>query len=434
MKIKNHIAMLLIVIFFLAATNSIYAAPTVLAPNAILLDYETGEVLFEKNGYEVTYPASTTKVMTAVLVLENANLDDVITIDNDLYVDGASMYLLKGESFTVKELFQALLVRSANDAAEVLAVHISGSIEAFADLMNSRAKELGAKNTNFTNPHGLPDKNHVTTAYDLAMITKHAMSFPLFRETVGTVMLTFDETEQTPEKRYYRNTNQFLWASGTYMDYNGKTISVKYDIVDGVKTGYTSDAQNCLITSAVKDNHRLISVVLGAAGRNVYSDSRYLLDYGFDNFSSYPIVDSQQFEAEVPVKNGLADSVELVTANSLTAVIQKSQDPAQITKEVLINENIAAPIEQGAVLGKIIYTLGERVLGEVDLIAKELIDAKPALLKGKGLGRVIILLLILLVVWQMFIAYLRFNKKRRRYMYGGTRNSYQFSKNIARRR
>ncbi|NLK90627.1 MAG: D-alanyl-D-alanine carboxypeptidase, partial [Clostridiales bacterium] len=185
-------------------------APTIEAPNVILIDYETGKVLFDKNAHRQAYPASTTKVMTAVLTLENADLNDKVTIDYDLYVDGSSMFLLKGESFTVGELLKALLIKSANDCAEALAIHISGSVEKFVEMMNKRAKELGALNTNFVNPHGLTDPNHVTTAYDLAMIAKHAMTFDTFREIVSTTMVSLDATEQTPEARIYRNTNKFL--------------------------------------------------------------------------------------------------------------------------------------------------------------------------------------------------------------------------------
>lgn len=438
MNFKNMKIILISLLAFLIFAKPIYGAePEISAPHGVLIDFETGKVLYDKNAHEPTYPASTTKVMTAILVLEKANLDDVVTIDYDLHVDGSGMYLVKGESFTVKELFQALLIRSANDAAEALAIHISGSIEEFVKLMNERAKELGALNTHFTNPHGLPDENHTTTAYDLAVISRHAMEFPLFRETVSTTMLTFDETEQTPEKRYYRNSNRFLWGTGggNLMDYRGQTINIKYDIVDGIKTGYTNAAQQCLVASAIQDNQRYISVVLGAVGQNIYIDTRTLLDYGYENFSSHVISELHQLESEAPVEKGLVDSIKLITADSFTAILNQDQDPSLITKEIIIEDNITAPIEEGAILGKVIYSLGDEVLGEVNLISEAFVDLKPSLIPWGGFGRYVLIIFIIFVVWQVLVAYIRFQRKRRRYVYGGySRRNYQFSKNILKRR
>ncbi len=438
MNEKKCIGFFSVIFILLFSMAPIYGTATeITAPNGVLMDFETGKVLYEKNAYEPTYPASTTKVMTAILVLEKANLEDVVTIDYDLHVDGSGMYLVKGESFTVKELFQGLLVRSANDAAEALAIHIAGSVEEFAKLMNERAKELGTLNTNFTNPHGLPDENHVTTAYDLAIISKHAMEFPFFRETVSTTMITFDETEQTPEKRYYRNSNRLLWGTGggNLMDYRGETINIKYDIVDGIKTGYTNAAQQCLIASALNNDQRLISVVLGATGSNIYIDTRTLIDYGYENFTIHGMTEANEFQSEAPVKNGVLDSVKLKTADSLSVVLNKDQDPSLITKEVIINENITAPIEEGAVLGKVIYSLGDEILGEVNLIAEAFVDLAPSLFNFSGFGKYILIIFILFIVWQIFVAYIRFQRKRKRYIYGGySKNSYQFSKNMLKRR
>ena len=195
----RHLLIIIIITLIATLIPNIVSAqntPTITAPHGVLIDYETGNVLFSKNAHKQAYPASTTKVMTAILTLENANLNDRVTIDYDLYVEGSSMFLLKGESFTVEELLKALLIKSANDCAEALAIHITGSVEKFVEMMNKRAKELGALNTNFVNPHGLADPNHVTTAYDLAMIAKHAMTFDTFREIVSTTMLNLDATNK----------------------------------------------------------------------------------------------------------------------------------------------------------------------------------------------------------------------------------------------
>ncbi len=403
-----------LIMTFIPNTTFAQGIPTISAPNGVLIDYETGQILFNKNAHEQTYPASTTKVMTAILVLENANLSDTVTIDYDLYVDGSSMYLLKGESFTVEELLHALLIRSANDAAEALAIHIAGSVEEFADMMNQRAKELGALNTNFTNPHGLPDSKHVTTAYDLAMIAKHAMKFDLFREIVSTNMLTFEPTEQTPETRYYRNTNRFLWGTGigNQILYDGKYIDIKYDIIDGIKTGYTGDAGSCLISSGVRDDYRVISVVLGAEGIEVYKDSRTLIDYGHENFSLISLTNNNSESLVASILEGKQGSVDLSIANEKMYAISKYINSNDIKQNVLINENIEAPITKGQVLGKISYSLNGEILEEVDLIANSSIKKLSFIDKALKLSNIFTGVIILFVLWQVFVAYLRVKKKR----------------------
>lgn len=249
------------------------------------MDYETGQVLYEKEAKAPMYPASTTKMMTALLVLEHLDLDQVITVPEDMgMAEGSAMYLLPGESFTVSQLLDALLVKSANDAAILLAQTVAGDVPSFAALMNNRAREIGALDTHFTNPNGLHDPDHVTTAYDLALIGREAMANPVFRARVGQARLTLDETPQTPEKRYFRNTNHFLWSSQLIDD--GSGLAPIYDArVDGIKTGFTTPAGRCLVSSARQGGMRMIAVVLKSQGYEVYADSRKLLNYGLDNFS-----------------------------------------------------------------------------------------------------------------------------------------------------
>ncbi|KAB3537248.1 D-alanyl-D-alanine carboxypeptidase [Alkaliphilus pronyensis] len=431
--------LILPLIFFLFFTSSIFAStpPSITAPHAILMDYETGEIIYQNNGYEEAYPASTAKVLTAILVVENLDLDETITLDYDLFVTGSSMYLLKGESFTVKELLQALLVRSANDVAELFANHISGSVEEFAKLMNERARELGAKNTHFTNPHGLPDPKHVSTAYDLALIGKQAMGYEVLREIFKTTSLVYDETEQTPEKRYFRNNNRFLWGTGigNQILYNGTYIDIKYDIVDGIKTGWTSASQQTLISTAIKNNHRLIAVVLGAEGVNIYSDTRTLLDYGFDKFTLTELVEDNYLETEIPVSKGKVDKIPLYTDNSLSAVIPSNLDISQVTRRVeLLKENIEAPLEAGAILGKLVFSIDDNTIGEVNLVSKEAIEVKPTFLGNKKLLYSILGVISFIILWQILIAFLRFKKRKRRALYYSGGHSYNFSKNIMKKR
>ena len=175
-------------------------------------------------------PASTTKIVTALLAIENLDLEKSITVPEDFQlVDGSSMYLLPGETFTVRELIQAVLIHSANDACVLLAMEISGSVDSFVQLMNQRAIELGATNTHFVNPHGLHDDNHYTTAYDMAIMAREAMKNDEFRKIVGQSSLILPETPKTPEKRIYNNTNRFLWSKSEII-YKNQYIPIKYDI------------------------------------------------------------------------------------------------------------------------------------------------------------------------------------------------------------
>ncbi len=302
---KKFLSFLLVFLFSITTFSdpiSVFADSkdvSISSPNSVVLDYETGKVLYDKNGNKKIYPASTTKIWTAYLVIKNVeNLDDPIEIDKDLAVDGSSMYLEKGEIFTVRELLQGLLIHSSNDAAEVLAEYVSGSKDAFADLMNEEAKAIGAKNTHFNNPHGLPDKKHYTTAYDMALIAREAMSNELIREIVSTKSVTFEMRDTPTSRRFitrtFFNTNKFL-TSTEKIKYKGKYIDIKYDIVDGIKTGYTDDAGRCLLSSAVKNGMRVISAVFKDTGTDVYVDSRTLIDYAFDTYYTQTIINKADY-------------------------------------------------------------------------------------------------------------------------------------------
>ena len=180
------------------------------AETAVLINQKSGQVLFDKNANTPMYPASTTKVLTAIIIIEDLPLDEIVTIDAaSPYAGGSAIALEPGETLTVEQLLNALMITSANDAAEALAIHHSGSIDAFADVMNERAAEMGAVNSNFENPHGLPDPNHMTTAYDLALIAQHAMQSEAFRTIVQTRRYEIPPTNLKKETRYLNSTNSF---------------------------------------------------------------------------------------------------------------------------------------------------------------------------------------------------------------------------------
>lgn len=254
-------------------------------PSSILMETSTGKILYEKNANEVSFPASTTKIMTAILTVENCKLDDVATVShNAVYsipYDYTHASLKEGEELTIEQLLYALMIPSANDAAIVLAEHISGSVEEFAKLMNKKAKELGCKNTHFVNPNGIHNKNHTSTAYDLALMGQYAMKNETIRKIVSTKQFTLPTTNKyNKTDRIFNNTNDLLSTYSRYY-YEGTT---------GVKTGYTGEAGNCIVASAKKNGFEVLLVVLGGKSTSKglserYLDCKTLFDYAFDNYS-----------------------------------------------------------------------------------------------------------------------------------------------------
>ena len=257
------------------------------------MESSTGKIIYEKNGYEKKYPASTTKMLTAILAIEHCNLDEMATASefaiNSIPSGYSTANIQIGESLSVRDLLYALMLQSANESAVVLAEHISGSQEAFADLMNQKAAEIGCKNTHFVNPNGVHDEDHYSTAYDLALIAKYAMQNETFREIVKTTSFTLPATSAYPSNtRTYTNTNNLI-----IYDNRNRPDNYYYEYATGIKTGYTSAAKNCLVSSAEKNGIEYICVVLGASityGNSGSISARYvdtinLFNYAFDNYS-----------------------------------------------------------------------------------------------------------------------------------------------------
>lgn len=357
------------ILFFNLFISSSFASPIepdISAEAAILIEIDSGEILYEKNANAPMYPASTTKIMTALLALEHLNLEDKITVPEDMgLADGSAMYLLPGEVFTVRELLDGLLVKSANDAAVLLARTISGDIQSFATLMNQRAKDIGCTNTSFANPNGLHDPSHTISAHDMALIAREAMKNATFRELVSQVNVTLDETPQTPEKRYFRNTNRFLWSTSKII-YNNEYIPIKYEVVDGIKTGYTGEAGNCLVSSGKKNNIRVISVVFKASGYDVYRDSRLLLDYGFDNFEKKTLIKKDTVLGSQPINYSSQGSLEYGTKEDFVVPYLKSSLPVYNTK-IMLND-LKLPISKGDIVGKLVIS-NDKSTNELTLFA-----------------------------------------------------------------
>lgn len=278
----------------------------------LLLEASTGDILFEKNSNDRMFPASTTKIMTAILVLEKGYLNELVTVSasavNSVPADYVKAPLYAGEELRVEELLYALLLPSANDAANVLAEHISGSIPAFADLMNSKAQELGMANTHFTNPSGIHDNDLYTTASDLSILARYAMRNEKFRDIVKTTTYTLPATAVHPKE------DRELKTSNLLLDSSSK--SYYYEYATGIKTGFTNPAGDCLVASAKKDGIEFIAVCLhsstGSNGlRGKFVDCKVLFNFAFDNYTTY------YKDLQVKLLEEAKESEHLVSENAL---------------------------------------------------------------------------------------------------------------------
>lgn len=258
--------------------------PEIISETAVLMDAMTGQVLYQKNAAQRMYPASTTKIMTGLLVAEHSNPDEIATvtasaIDIEEW-DSASIYLVENEQMSVDSLLYAMMMPSANDASNVLAEHVAGSQVAFADLMNARAAAIGANSTHFANAHGLHDPNHYTTAYDLALITKEAMQNKIFAHYFGAATQTIPATNLNPYERAFMNYQYMLVDTSEYYE----------PAVTGGKVGYTHEAEHTMSTIAEKDGRVLICTVMKSPNRgDKFADTKALLDFGFDGFAQVSV-------------------------------------------------------------------------------------------------------------------------------------------------
>lgn len=357
--------------------------PPIQAKAALLVDRKTGAVIYAQNEHDELYPASLTKIMTCLLVLEaidegRLKLSQEITATptalEGLAEDGSTAGIEAGEILTVEELLYCLMVVSANEAGAILAEKISGSVESFVDRMNAKAKELGCENTHFMNPHGYHDSQHYTSAWDLYLITKAALEHPMFMTICDASSHTVPATNMSDE-RQLNNTN-FLIRSGREY-YNAD--------VHGVKTGSHSMAGNCLVTTAQHASMDLLCVILGADRTQdekgiwwtysfVYTDNLY--NWAFDNFSYQTIFKEDDVAGEAPVSLSSTDHVTLRPAQSVELLLPKDVDLEDLEKTVtLTNDPAEAPIAEGDVLGTMRFTLDGEELAEVDLLAFTSVEA-----------------------------------------------------------
>jgi D-alanyl-D-alanine carboxypeptidase (penicillin-binding protein 5/6) len=360
------------------------AAPEIVGEGAALIDGRNGQFLYEKNPSEHLYPASTTKILTAVIALENGKLDDRVTIPAEACnVEGSAIGLLEGEQMSLEDLLYALLLNSGNDTAIAIAIHTAGSVDKFTALMNKKAAELGAVNSHFNNPNGLPDPNHYSTAHDMALISYYAMQNPEFRKIVATKIRTIDRSDPTAQI-YLENHNRLLW---------------NYEGAIGLKTGYTDEAGQCLVSAANRNGRELLAVVLKTEGSNIWTDSTALLDYGFSAFNNVCLTEAGKFAGEIPVRYGVVDSVPVQTGSSLNYNFTLG-NTADFRQEVKLAANVTAPVKPGIKLGEMVFYAGDRELGRVDLIAQKQVNRKLLARIWPWFTPVPVLLVLLLFVRQ----------------------------------
>ncbi|KUK73754.1 MAG: D-alanyl-D-alanine carboxypeptidase [Clostridiales bacterium 38_11] len=366
---RKAVAITLLIIILFSDING-YAINNLDCDASILVDADTGMVLFEYNAQKIKYPASLTKLMTAVVAMELIKLDDILVVDDmtPFTIDGSHIALEPGEEISFEHMINALLIASANDVAEVIAINSAGSVSAFVDIMNEKAKEIGMKNTHFMNPHGLHDDNHYSTAEDLAKLAVYAYQNDLIREIIQKRNYIIPPTNIKTEERYLNNSNRLLSAVGygNQILIDGYYVDIKYDGATGMKTGYTPEAKSTLIGSAKRGDVSLISVVMDGYVTNVYSDTVKLLNFGFNDFSKINLINENTYYKNTNVDNATIEEIPLITKNGLS-ILLKNGVQNQIKEELSLYP-LEPPIKKDTVVGHIDYMIDDILLGQVELI------------------------------------------------------------------
>ena len=391
------------------------------SPVALLMESETGTVLYEKNAYEKNYPASTTKIMTAILTLENCDLDDTAIVSEKALMsvpyDYTNANLQVDEELTIRDLLYAFLIPSANDCGFVLAEHIAGSTEKFADMMNLKAAEIGCKNTHFTNPSGIQDENHYSTAYDLALIGRYAMKNDVFREIVSTSSYNLPITNKYDSTdRRFVNTNFLIRESQK---------NYYYEYATGIKTGFTDDAGDCVVASAKKDGIEYIVVILQSGYdtttwlKQKFIDCVTLFDYAFEHYTTKNLNMQGEIFDNVKVSGATKDTkfLDIVYENDISAFISNEQYDNNFTPNIVLNDSLKAPISKGDIVGSVSYTVNDIVYSSNLIAGSDVVKSNLLPNIFKTLLAIFILFLIIKII--RFINYRRYLKKKKNYRKNG---------------
>ena len=352
-KTVSLLACMLLCLTFITPTEAL----SVSARYACVIDAQTGKILYEKNAYETHSMASTTKIMTALLALEHATLDEMVTVSsNAAGTEGSSIYLTVGETLSMEDLLYGLMLESGNDAAIAIAEHIGGSVENFASMMTERAHSLGAKNTAFQNPNGLDADGHYTTAYDLALITRAALANPKFAKIVSTKKKNLP-ADSDSNARYFSNHNKLLST---------------YTGCIGVKTGFTKKTGRCLVSAATRNNVTAICVTLNAP--NDWNDHTLMLNHAFSTVSAQPLIVKDMILKSIPVKCGTSKTLELVAGDTFFLSSIAKDELNKVKLDYKLPSEVMAPIAAGTPLGQVTVFYDGKELSKMDLLAAVTID------------------------------------------------------------
>ncbi len=359
------LSIFLYLIIIISISTICKAAPNISAKNAAVVDVETGQVLYDKHMHVKGFPASLTKVLTTIVALEEGNIQDMVKVSRRAaYQEGSSIYLQEGEEIKLEELLYGVMLASGNDASIAVAEHIAGSVDKFADLMNKKAKEMGAINSNFINPNGLPNTNHYSTAYDLAMIMRYAFKNKIFRQITKTKHKTISWADND-WGRGLRNHNKLLWS---------------YDDITGGKTGYTRTAGRCLIASASKDGREVVAVVLNDS--NDWLNIRRLLDFGLERYKRVRVIEKGEIVYRFPWQESREGELGLIAGGSIYMLILRDGGKVNLKKEIYLKPELELPINKGEVIGYLkIVDQENKTIGEVDLLSQNDVNYNSVFLR-----------------------------------------------------
>ena len=428
MKFRRILSVfLLTVLLSVSFLPTAYAELDLTAEAVLLVDTKDDTILYEQRATERMYPASITKVMTAILVLEaidrgELSMEQMVTVSEgvieNLDPEASNVGLEPGEQMSVKDLLYCTLLVSACEACDVLAEAVAGSVDAFVVRMNNRAEQLGMKDTRYANTSGLHHPDHYTTAWDLYILAKHALANDVFMTIANTIAYDVPATNLS-DSRELHTTNSLIS--------NWRILGYLYDGAEGLKTGTTDEAGACLLSSAVRGERRIVCVVLGCDGEGntsqTFPDSIKLYDYGFDNFSTKTILTSDEMIDEMSVKLSKQTSYVVVhPAENLEAILPNDLSPEELTRTVTFNAEYAlAPIAKGDVLGEISLSYGDHVYGSTPLLAQYDVEASKFLTAKyhleQFLSRTVVQLSILgiLILIALFVLWWKLLRPKRRY-------------------
>lgn len=443
MKIKRLLSVFLLCAclstLFLTPNAAALVDPDIRAKAALLVDLNTDAVAYGKNEHQQLYPASLTKVMTALLILEKVSGNETLlstpvtasetAFDGAYYhTDGSTANIKAGETMTVEQLLQCMLIVSANEACNILAEWDCGSISAFVDAMNAKAAALGCEDTHFVNPSGLHDPDHYTTAWDLYLITKAAMAYPEFMEICDTANVIIPATNVSGERNYW--TTNHLLSTWRVIGYRDKRAH-------GIKTGSTDAAGHCLISSAQQGELHYISVILGAerieengVGNILnFSETSRLFDYGFDNFAYRTILEDKEVTQEVTVNLSKTDYVTVHPSRDIEVLFPNDLEPEELERIIDLPESVEAPVSSGQKLGTMELRDGDTVYASVDLLASNDVEADKWMVLRHDVTlffqqKTVKIALIVLAVLIVLLLLIRLTRGSRRRRYGRGHRGY----------